>query len=216
MYHTRTRQFPLLYIRPPKLLVGFSNPQIVDQFIDHNDLPLCTFKQRYWLKANYYKTGAEPTASWDMSTERNSELMGAGLIVVFTPAERYLQPVVNIPLLHTDISKLATPDVGEMMSCVLCAGNCMKSWVTNSRMPIVVNSTCTGGTRAPRYTLIEVNGSVVASIHRAELVWAVSYGVWDRVLFCLRVHSGTNIDCRAYSRCATLSSASHCWYTQQT
>ena len=37
-----------------------------------------TFKQRYRLNANYYKTGAEPTASWGMSTER--ELMGASLL----------------------------------------------------------------------------------------------------------------------------------------
>ena len=59
-------------------------PGLVDQFIDHNDPPLGTFKQRYWLNANYYKTGAELTASWGMSTERE---MGADLIVVFTPGE---------------------------------------------------------------------------------------------------------------------------------
>ena len=29
--------------------------------------------------------------------------------------------------------------------------------------------------------------------------------VLDRVLFCLRVHGGTGIGCRAYSQCATLS-----------
>ena len=33
-----------------------------DQLIDHNDPSLGTFKQRYWLNADYYKAGAEPFA----------------------------------------------------------------------------------------------------------------------------------------------------------
>ena len=63
-----------------------SRVTLVDQFFDHNDPSPGTFKQCYWLDVNYYKIGAEPTASWGMSTEH--ELMGAGgPIVLFTPGE---------------------------------------------------------------------------------------------------------------------------------
>ena len=34
-----------------------------DQLIDHSDPSLGTFKQRYWLNANYYEAGTEPTVS---------------------------------------------------------------------------------------------------------------------------------------------------------
>ena len=37
-----------------------------DQFIDHDNPSLGTFKQRYWLNAEYYEAGEEHTTSWGM------------------------------------------------------------------------------------------------------------------------------------------------------
>ena len=68
-----------------------------DQFIDHGDPSLGTFKQRYWLNAEYYESGEEPTPRGACRLSSSSWVQ-AGRSFFLLPGKT-TQPV-TIPIIH--------------------------------------------------------------------------------------------------------------------